>query len=502
MTARTLDWPVQTAAAPRLGAAAWTRRLDPLLLGVLVANLAHAALFAWAYPQQRFDTDLVAYLVYFRNWAAGDPSLFGVRYFMHPKALLVFTLGPLGSVPAAFACTAVASAALGGLVYVISRDHFGRTAALFIAAFLLLDPSKAFLTLKSSADLYVALLLFAAIALSDRGRLLAAAACLLLAALVKPVALPCVAYFLTLPRGTPRRWLAAALPLLAIPLTLWANHALLGSLHGTDRFFEEFTALRGGDSVGPDSVLHFALWTQLVKQQRFAATAVWALIGMLMWLGADRRRLTSPLWLMPLLFLGGYLLLSVVSRFMPFFRFFWLLDVWFLMFLVYGIVEGTRRLAAGRRWVQVACAGFAFWLLADAGILRQIDYRRDIALSFERGMAFAAVAEPILQAHLQAPQRLQAPIALAPYFMWQLPEAARTHRIDTAEAGALEPPNDPPEWIVYVPDLYASAAAQNWVPDTIQHGSYHVVAGDGTAALLMRDDVAPLAAALAPEPPQ
>jgi len=194
-----------------------------------------------------------------------------------------------------------------------------------------------------------------------------------------------------------------------------------------------------------------------------------------------------------LLFLGGYLLLSLVSRFMPFFRFFWTLDVWFLMFLVYGVVEGTRRLAADQRWVQVACAGFAFWLLADAGILRQIDYRRDIALSFEHGMDFASVAEPLLQARLQATQRVMAPIALAPYFMWQLPEAARAHRIETAEQGAIELPDNPPEWIVYVPDLYASAASQNWVPDVIQHGNYHVIAGDGTAALLMRDDVAPLA---------
>lgn len=464
------------------------RGLDGWLALVVGANLVQALVFARVYPQQRFDPDLLAYLVYFRNWLAHDTSLYGATYFMHPKALLVFALGPLADASAAFYCTTIASAALGSLVYLISRDHFGRLTALLVSAFLLLDPSKAILTLKSSADLYVALFLFASIWLCDRGRLLPAAVCLLLSALVKPVTLPCTAYFLTVEDGGRRRWLAAGMPLLAVPLTLWSNQALLGSAHATDRFFQEFTALRGGESVGPDSVLHFALWTQLVKQ-RFAATAAWGVIGVAMWLANDRRRLTGPLLLIPLLFLIGYFLLSLVSPFMPFYRFFWPLEIWFLMFLVYGVIEGARRLAGSHRWVQVAVAGFTLWLLVDAYVVRQLDYRRDIALVFEHGMAFAHAAEPVLRAQRDDADSVLAPLALLPYLMWQFPDAGRMHRIETAERGAIDRPAAQPDWILYVPRLYASSAAQAWLPELIRTGGYEVRLSDGEAALLARPQV-------------
>ena len=482
--------PILPPSAPIAGAAAASVRLDAWVFAVGAANVLHALVFAWLYPEQRFDPDLMAYLVYFRNWLTGDTSLFGIPYFMHPKALLVFGLGPLGSASAAFYCTAIASAALGTLVYLISRDHFGRSTALLVSAFLLIDPSKAFLTLKSSADLYVALFLFAAIWLCDRRRLLPAAICVLLSALVKPVTLPCAAYFLIADGGGRRRWLAAAVPLLAVPLTLWSNQVLLGSVHGTDRFFEEFTTLRGGESVGPESVLHFALWTQLIKQERFAATAAWGVVGILMWLAGDRRRLTSPLFLMPLLFLGGFFLLSLVSRFMPYFRFFWTLEIWFLVFLVYGVLEGARRLSGPHRWLRVAIAGFTLGLLADAGIGRHLDYRRDIAMVFERGMAFAAAAEPTLRAQRGSDQSLLTPLGLLPYLMWEFPEIGRAHRLEIAERSALERPAEYPDWILYVPLLYASTAAQQWVPELIREGAYEVRAADGEAALLARPQIA------------
>jgi hypothetical protein len=110
--------------------------------------------FSWAYPLHRYDPDLLAYLTYFRNWASGDATLHAMAYFTAPKLLLVFTLGALGNPTAACACTALVSALLGTVVYLIARDAFGRPTALVASFFLLLDPSKAMLTLKSSADLY------------------------------------------------------------------------------------------------------------------------------------------------------------------------------------------------------------------------------------------------------------------------------------------------------------------------------------------------------------
>jgi hypothetical protein len=461
------------------------QRPDPWPAVVFLVSLLHTAIFAYLYPNQRFDPDLLAYLTYFRNWLVGDTTLHGIAYFTHPKALLVFTLGPLADTSAALAISAVASAALGSLVYLIGRDHFGKGTGLAISAFLLLDPSKALLTLKSSADLYVALFLFAAIRLTDRRRLLMAAVCVLLSALVKPITLPCAAYFLVIEGAGARRWIAAAIPLLAIPLIALSNHALLGSLHGTDRFLQEFAALRDGDTVGPQSVIHFALWTQLVKH-RFIATAAWGVVGIVLWVAADRRRLLSPLLLMPLLFLLGYLLLGIASPFMPFFRFFWPLEVWFLLFVVYGAVETARRLAGEQRWVQTAVAGIVMILLADNFIVRQIDYRRDFALPFERSMRFADAAARALREQRTDGQSMLIPLALLPYMMWEFPEAGRAHLIETAERAALNRQGLRPDWIVYVAPIYASDAAQHWVPRLIQAGSYEVRTGDTDMALLAR----------------
>lgn len=470
----------------RLAAAAG--QVDPWVAIVVAANLVQLFACARAYPEQRYDPDLLAYFVYFRNWLTGDPSLQGAAFFMLPKALLVFGLGPLGDPSAAFYCTAAASATLGGIVYTLARDYFGRLAALVVSAFLLLDPARVFLSLRSSADIYLALFLFAAVLLEERGRLLAAAGCVLLSALVKPVTLPCALYFLTVQGAGRRRWVAAALPLLAIPATAWSNQVLLGGHNVAGRFFAEFTVLRGGESVGMDNVLHFALWTQLVKD-RFAATAAWGVIGLLLWVAGDRRRLVGPLILTPLLFLSGYVILGAVSPFMPFYRFFWPLEIWFLMFVVYGALEGARRLAGGSRRMEVAVAGVVFWLLLDGYAARQVSYRRDVAMVLERGVSFARAVAPELEARRNPGERILVPMALEPYLLWEIP-ALRIGDIVTAEQAALETGGAAPEWIVHAPRLYASDAATQRVPQIVAAGGYEVVASDGEAVLLARPQAA------------
>ena len=95
-----------------LGSAAVTQAdaVDRWPVAVFTANLLHTALYTYLYPQQRFDTDVLAYFAYFRNWLAGDTALHGIAYFPHPKALLVFSIGALGDASLALAMSALAFA--------------------------------------------------------------------------------------------------------------------------------------------------------------------------------------------------------------------------------------------------------------------------------------------------------------------------------------------------------------------------------------------------------
>lgn len=475
-------------AAPRptelgIAVAARTTRMDWWMLGVFTANLVHVFAFSWLYPEHRYDPDLLAYLTYFRNWLLDDRTLHAMAYFTAPKVLLVFTLGALGNASAALACTAVASAVLGVVVYLIARDSFDQPSALTASLFLLLDPSKAMLTLKSSADLYLALLILLAILLADRNHLVAAAVCLLLSALVKPVTLPCAAYFLVAPGSRPRRWIAALIPFAAVPLILLAHRTLLGGAFAGARFFDEFASLTAGEPIGPGEVVHYALWSQLIKI-RFASTASWGILGMLLWVAADRTRLTRPLLLMPLLFLCGYLLLSGVAPYPPYFRYFWLLEIWFLLFLVYGALEGARRLAASHTWLRRAVAAMVLLLLADGLLGRQLDYRREYAVPLEQSMRFAAAATDLLKAQRTGNETIAAPLGLLPYMMWELPNAGRAGGVDTAERLTRERLTVHPDWIVDIPRMYATDATRQWMQGVIRDAGYEIYMSDGQGALL------------------
>jgi hypothetical protein len=483
-TAQLGGWVASPATEPRAAAAAGIARVDWWVLGVFAANLLHVFAFDRLYPEHRYDPDLLAYLTYFRNWLADDRTLHTLTYFTAPKVLLVFTLGALGNATAALACTAIASAVLGVVVYLIARDSFGRSTALTASLFLLLDPSKAMLTLKSSADLYLALLVLLAILLADRERPLGAAVCLLLSALVKPVTLPCAVYFLLAPGDRPRRWMAALLPFAAAPLILIAHHMLLGGAFAGARFFDEFASMTAGEPIGPGEVVHYALWSQLIKI-RFAGTASWGILGMLLWVAADRTRLTRPLLLMPPLFLSGYLVLSGIAPYPPYFRYFWLLEVWFLMFVVYGALAGARRLAADDIWLRRAVAAVVLLLLADGLIGRQLDYRREYAVPLEQSMRFALAATDLLRAQRTGGETIAAPLGLLPYMMWEFPDAGREGvGIETAERLARERSAVRPDWIVDIPRMYATDATREWMRGVVRSGGYAVYASDGESALL------------------
>jgi hypothetical protein len=451
--------------------------------GLFIVHLLHSLVLAHWHPYQLYDPDLLAHFVYFRNWLTHDTSLFGVSYFPHPKPLLVFVQGPLASVRLAFYCAAVASALLGSLVYLLGRDYFSRTAGILFSLFLLLDVFKSALTLGSGADMYIAVLLFSTIYLCSRGRRGLASVCLLASALIKPVTLPCAAALLAAGPRTKRDWAWAFLPFLSLPLTLWSNHVLLGSALASGRLLREFTALRESNPVQAGDVLHFVFWTQLVKS-RFVSTAPLGFVGLLLWLAADRHRLTSPLLLVPLLFAIGYLLLSLASPYMPFFRFFWPLGIWFLGFLLFGILETARRLAGDQRWVRLAAAGLLLFFLADDSISRQLRYNKKFALPFEESMAFASSARDVLAEHPAADRHILAPLEFLPYLTWELTGPGHHDHILIAEQAALDRATIRPDWILDMPEVYASPPTREVIAQLIKNGAYQVRLTNGKAALL------------------
>jgi hypothetical protein len=457
------------------------RRWDWWLPALFTLHLAHVLVLAHWFPNHVFDADLLAYFVYFRNWLTHDTTLFGVPYFTAPKPLLVFTLGPLANVWLAFYCSAIASAILGCLLYLIGRDAFGRAAGILFSVLFLADLSTSVLTFDSSADMYLTFFLFLALYLCSRGRLAAASVSLFLSALIKPVTLPCTLCFLTADARSKKAWLCALLPFLAIPLTLWANQVLLGKAFGSDSFFREFAALRDSSPMATGDVVHFAFWTQLVKN-RFVTTAPFGFVGVLVWLARDRRRLTSPLLLMPLLFVIGYFMLSLTSPYMPLFRFFWALEIWFLGFLAFGILETARRLGRGQRWVRFAVVGLLLFFLADDLVTLQLRYRDRFAIPFEESMAFVSSTRETLANKPAAGERILAPVVFLPYLMWELGSGAST--VVTAEHAAVKGDDGRPEWILDVPGIYANPRTRDFVAQLVKEGGYQIWATDGKAALL------------------
>jgi hypothetical protein len=462
-----------------------TRDLWPQVFFCLHA--AHSVWYAGLYPHGVYDPDLLAYFVYFKNWLTHTSSLYDIDYFTVPKPLLVFGLGPLADASLAFMITAIASAFVGTLVYLIGREAFGRTQGALMSAILLLDVERATLTLRSSADLYVALFLMVAIYASLRERYFRSALAIGLATLVKPVALPCTLHLLAV-QGERRRWAwaAAIVPFLFVPIVLASNYALLGSITGPERFFAGFDGVSDGQLMPTSEILRFVVWVQLVKTA-FVATAPIGFVGIISWLAADKRRLTSPFFLVPILFLLGYVGMSMVTPFVPFFRFFWLVQVWFVGFIIHGIAEIGGRLGGTRRWARVAVMSLLLTFLVDDHLVRQLRYRNAFAGPFQEAMAFVSSTSPTLTQERHSGETILTPLAFLPYLLWQLDDARREPSVLlTAEEWARSPQRQKPQWILYVPESYLSIDTRRHVDQLLATGDYATRIVDGHSALLER----------------
>jgi len=475
------------------------RATDRWAAALAALHLGHSLWFARLYPDAIHDPDLLAYFVYFANWAAGVTALHDVSYFTVPKPLLVFALGPLASAPAAFAVSALVSSALGALVYLIARDAFGRTPAILASLLLLLDVERATLTLHSSADLYVAFFLFAAIRCTTMRRYVLSGVAIAAATLIKPVALPCVLHLLAVDGDDRRRArLAALVPLLAVPLLFAANVALVGAPFGPARFFAGFDAMSQGELMPTGELVRFVVWVQLVKTS-FASTAPLGVIGLVTWVARDRRRLTSPLVLVPMLFLGGYVAMSLRVPFVPFFRFFWPLQVCFSAFIVFAAVETAQSLASERPALRAALCAALLGFLADDLVTRQLHYRTRFAQPFQNAMAFVERARPVLRRERAPGESLLTPLVFLPYALWTLDDArAAPSLIATAEHA--ENTGDP-DWILWVPHAFLDRATRDRVGRLAGSGRYTALVSAGDAALLARIDRQPPLALRAPGAP-
>ena len=460
-------------------------------LAVAAAHLAHTLWFASAYPEVVYDPDLLAYFVYWKNLVTGVTALHDTPYFTVPKPLLVFLLGPLDSAQAAFVVSAIGAALFGVLVYLIARRVFGQAVAVLCSAALLLHIDHATLTARASADFFLTLFLFGSIYAALTRRYLLSGLAIALAALVKPVALPCLVHLLAVEgRDRRRAWAGAAIALVALPLTLLANHVLIGSAFGTQRFFAGFASMHDGAQMPTGDLLRFVLWVELVKTI-FTVTAPFGVVGLIVWIGRDKKRLTNPFLLVPLALLGGYVVLSVTTPFIAFLRFFYAVQVWFACFIIFGIVETCRRLAPESRALRATAMATLAFFLFDEQMSRQLKYQSHFATPFQRAMTFVATTDGVFATARSSGETILTPLAFFPYLLWTIDDM-RLHPalVRMAEVQDHEGAQTPPDWVLYVPQAFLRQEARAPVEALLNSGLYMPVlaSADSTAALYVRRD--------------
>jgi len=190
------------------------------------------------------------------------------------------------------------------------------------------------------------------------------------------------------------------------------------------------------------------------------------------------------LLLVPMLFLGGYVALSIRMPFVPFFRFFWPLQVWFLGFVVFGAVEIARRVALERRFVQAGVAAALLFFLADDLVTRQLYYRRQFAEPFQQTMEFVEDVRPTMLTERHAGESVLTPLVFLPYVMWTLADTrAQPQLVSAAEhAGSA----DAPDWILWVPRAFIDRDSRERIGRLVASGAYAPRVVRGESALLVR----------------
>ena len=421
-----------------------SRKLGALATAIAVVLQGAAA--AWIYPNAYLDADLLSYLAYFREWSDGVPARFG---YTVPKVLPVALFGPTGSPEASFALSLLVAAMGGSFAFALADRLFGRAVAVLVALAYVFDPLRTVLTLRSSADLVVGVGLLGAMWALGSGRLYAASAALLIAALAKPLAVVCGLPLLFAPgRSWRDRILASALPLVAVP----AVAALRAALDGTSVLagvlslslpseHEAFVAVAQGAPLSWAASLHL-LFVEWFGGLLFARTWPLALIGAGLYLVRWARRTglreggdasiepggevdTHALVVtIPLLLLGAYLVLAWMAPFVFFTRFFWIVAAAATLLAGYGAVA-VATYAPLPGWGRATLVGvFAVALLAD----RYDDFRWREQLSlapFEDHAALAEEGVRVIADEARCAGPAVVPLAYLPLAAWRAPDKIR-----------------------------------------------------------------------------
>src|SRR5262249_33280766 len=154
-------------------------------------------------------------------------------------------------------------------------------------------------------------------------------------------------------------------------------------------------------------------------------TAPFGVVGLVVWIGRDKSRLTHPFFLAPLALAGGYVALSLTTPFIAFARFFWPIQVWFACFIVYGMARTAPRLAPEPRAFRIAVAGALLFFLFDEQMGRQLHYRSHFAAPFQDAMHFVETTDGVLASARANGDTILAPIAFFPYLLWTVDDARK-----------------------------------------------------------------------------
>jgi hypothetical protein len=471
-----------------------------LRLGALLTAVAVVLQGLWMshrFPTAYLDSDLLSYLVYYRDLMAGSPVPFG---YTVPKVLPIFLFGPLADPRLAMWLT-IAAAALGGaLIFSIAAESFGVYVALIAGAAYVLDPLRSVLTVRSSVDLYVGVLLFAAIFALHRRATWSAALLILCAALGKPVAALCGLAILTVPGVSWKRRLGAALvPFVALPATLALELALEGRPLATllahpalPNHHQLFVRVAEGHPMAWREFLSFFVFDWFGTAV-FARTWPLVLIGVVLYVGSfaarrtrsesgdalprvgavddglaelDRARLVL---LVPLLLAVGYFGLSRVQPFVPFTRFFWPLAVVLYVLAAFGVASLAERAPVrhGVRVALVVALGLALGAdLRDNQIWRE--QRMLVPLESRAPLAERAIETIALDEECSGPAIV--PLVYLPLAAWRAPRKLRRGELCASEDWADGRGCEIPRCVLVMPEAPTTERARNAIAELVQDG--------------------------------
>ncbi|MFM7142679.1 MAG: hypothetical protein ACKO2K_12290 [Alphaproteobacteria bacterium] len=465
-----------TTAAPEAG-----RRAGAVASALAVVHASLAGAHAW--PAARLDPDLLSYLVYWRQLAAGSPVAFG---YTVPKVLPVLLFGPLCDPTAAMLAQVAFAAAGAALLWTIADRLFGRATAVLAVLLYVLDPMRNVLTLRSSADLQTGVFLLAAILALLDGWAVAAAVAILLAALCKPTAAACGIAILALP-GLPlaRRVAAALLPLLALPAAAMlasalAGGGLTGALALPDQH-ERFVRVAQGAPLGLGDTLHLVL-VEWFGGTIFARTWPLLLVGLGLFAARETgldpaaRRREAGFVLVPALLAAAYLGLAAVRPMVFFTRFLWLPTVVLATLGAWAAVRIAAALPGSALLRGVVLAALAVVMLLDrAGDHR---WRAGLMLDpFERHARVAGAALDELARDGDCAGPAIVPLAYLPLAAWRLPDRLARGEVCAAEDWAEGRGCAAPSCLLFIPEAITRDAARDAVAARVRGGS---IVGEGS----------------------